>query len=167
MAWHIWRHGTDEKAVCELIEMIRELIKEAVHSTEDPYENLNEWIDAGIVVIHSPIGVQSILVFHEMQETCDGGMRPGYTLTIQLEDGQQETETFFDDDTERWDGIATDFACRIACPPVEDIQLELRLSDKHSPCPEAECLGGTKSPDALLSDAEHPTSMFDILLAQI
>lgn len=116
MSWQTWEHGTDEKTTQELAEMILALMGEAAHDTEDPYENLDEWLDAGIEVVGSPVGVESVLVLHEMEETDDGNAEPGYTLTIQLEDGQQETETFFDDDPERWEGIANDFARRIACP---------------------------------------------------
>lgn len=116
MSWQTWEHDTSAKAQSELAEMILALMGEAAHDTEDPYENLDEWLDAGIEVVGSPTGVENVLVFHEMQETDDGGEEPGYTLAIQLEDGQQDTETFFADDPERWEGIATYFARRIACP---------------------------------------------------
>lgn len=111
--WVTWRHGTGGADVARLVEMVFDLMGEATRIFPDPDADLDEWADAGIEIEGSPAGDESVLVFHEMQETGDG-MAAGYTLTVMGEDGQQDTEAFFAADYGRWLGIAERLARRIA-----------------------------------------------------
>ena len=115
MPWKIWKYSTDESAVSELEDMIFDLMHEVAFELDDP--ELNEWFETGIEIVDDPYGTESVLVYYELQETdmtdVDGTRKPGYTLTIQFKDGQQDTETFFSDDTERWKEVASFFADRI------------------------------------------------------
>lgn len=113
MGWLKWDPGEVEDSVATLSDMILELMHDVVHSLSDP--GFNEWFDAGIEIGDGGCDVESVIVYREMQETkmtdVNGEMRPGYILTMQLADGQQGTETFFEDDGEaRWRAIADRFA---------------------------------------------------------
>lgn len=98
MSWQTWHPGTTEEDKHVLSDMIMALMEEVVHELDDP--GFDEWYEAGIEIGEDV----EVIVYREMQETdrtdIDGTMKPGYTLTIQWPDGQQETQSFFDDESE-------------------------------------------------------------------
>lgn len=116
MPWKTWNQSTDAAAVAELTDMILALMNEVAFELSPP--GLNEWFETGISLVGSPYGEEEIIVYYELQETdmtdVDGTMKPGYTLTLQFADGQQDTEAFFADEQWRWSEIAEYFANRVA-----------------------------------------------------
>ena len=118
MTWQAWNIGTTQEDAEALSDMIIEMMREVVWDLDDP--GFDEWFEAGIEIGEDV----EIIVYREMQETdmtdIDGTMRPGYTLTIQWPDGQQETQTFFEDDGDvLWREYA-DYFSNIIVRYVED-----------------------------------------------
>ena len=101
MSWQTWKPGITPTDMQRLSDMIFALMCEVAYELEAP--NLNEWFDAGIQIGDGTGDFESVLVYHELEESdIDGIMVPGYTLTLQEADGQQETDTFFPDGNEQW-----------------------------------------------------------------
>lgn len=115
MSWQTWTYDGTENSETTLAKMILNLMNEVVYDLPTP--DLNEWCDAGIEIEGVESGDEAVIVYYEMQETdmtdIDGIYKPGYTLTIQMCDGQQDTETFFADDSYRWEDLSKYFAHRV------------------------------------------------------
>lgn len=113
MSWQTYHYNPSETGVIELREKILDLMNEVAFDLPDP--DLNEWFEAGID-LQGFDGEEEIIVYHELQETAltdvNGTYKPGYTLTVQFCDGQQDTATFFADNTDDWNQIAEDMARR-------------------------------------------------------
>lgn len=108
MSWTTWNYDSSEKGREDLEDKILALMEEVSFELDDP--DLEDWFDAGINLVGTGYDEEEIIVYYEIQED---GNQPGYTLTYQMSDGQQDTETFFADEDEKWKDIAAYFADRI------------------------------------------------------